>query len=291
MKLFFKSCFLLLLSISARADFIAVGSFLDRSTQTLSSVMRVNENTGEAHTIGNSLLDGLGVRSLTRDPQSNAFYTVRATSPNTVGLYSVDPLSGTFSLVVQLSQNLLFTQALAGAPQGGFLYATHSNDDTLYTINETTGQVSALGHLGSDFSDVRGLAFNPAGQLYGYTGFDSEGHGPDPGLFTVDLATLTPTVITTNRRDVQTVEDIAFSPDGRLWGIVGPRVQKFDPVTGIFLGYLDIPGFGGTYNGIAFLPETPVPEPGPAVLVGLGILGLAVFSRSRLSRLCRSLNR
>ena len=261
----------LALVLPARADFISVGPFDG------SRVYRINEQTGASQLIG--FMSGTGlVASLTRDPQTNTFYTVGGLEAGGVArLFTLNPDTGGTTQVAPLSQSNLKIEALAFAPNG-LLYATADGSNTLYTIDPRTGSVASIGSMGLGFNSVYGLAFAPNGTLYGYTTSFEELGFTGPGFFRLDPATAVPSVLTPpGAQQVGLVGDIAFAPDGTLWAGSGEGFTQIDIQTGLAIGPFHITT---PYpQGMAFLPTTAVPEPSTVLLLGAGLLGVAVLGR------------
>jgi hypothetical protein len=92
----------------------------------------------------------------------------------------------------------------------------------LYVLDPSTGSpIQTIGPVG--FS-VTGLAVDPTdGTLYGSTGRATAGGAPNPGsLIRISRTTGAGTLVGDLRPDTETAGDIAFTPDGVLYGFLVP---------------------------------------------------------------------
>ncbi|MCX5888513.1 MAG: hypothetical protein NTY36_03575 [Deltaproteobacteria bacterium] len=140
--------------------------------------------------------------------------------------------------------------------KNGLLYSVSSGQ--LITINPNTGQGTPIAALSFPTypPDVRGLAFSPTGVLYAINCRPGSGLPPHD-LYTIDPTTGAGTYIGPNDHDGLTfgIQDIAFSPDGILYGWdVTKGLVTIDTATGYATAN---PGWVGTADiqGIAFAPD------------------------------------
>lgn len=85
-------------------------------------------------------------------------------------LYTVDPGTGSTSLVGGLGTSFLFEGGLGFDPTDGTLYAVNLNsasNPTLATIDTSTGLATEVGPIGSGSHDFLGLVFEDDGTMFG----------------------------------------------------------------------------------------------------------------------------
>jgi len=130
-------------------------------------------------------------------------------------LYSLDPATGA-TLATTGSTGYAIT-GLAQDPTTGILYGVSNKKSpiaplTLLTINPTTGAATQVGPLGPGENRIADIAFNSAGQLYGW---DESGVQADV-LASIDKATGTVTQIGENELSTWG-SGLSFDPSDTLW--------------------------------------------------------------------------
>lgn len=113
---------------------------------------------------------------------------------------------------------------IAESPDGSLFGVSRT---ALYSVDAATATMTEIGPIGDP--SVVGLAFDPAGALFGST--------EDGNLLTVDPATGATTVVGAFGPGLVSDGDIAFSQTGQLWGSLlqgGTSViATLDPTTGV----------------------------------------------------------
>jgi hypothetical protein len=112
-------------------------------------------------------------------------------------------------------------------------------------MNPNTGRGTKVATLnfGDVIPDVRGLAFSPGGVLFAINNTGPPGGANPDDLFAIDVGTGVGTLI--GRTGFTGVQDLAFAPDGTLYGWdISAGLLTIDPLTG---RVLDFKG-GGTLD-------------------------------------------
>jgi len=141
-------------------------------------------------------------------------------------------------------------QGLAFSPDG-ILYAGPGEEGDLYTIDPSDGSAE---HFLSIDSDIRGMAFSQAGDLY-VTARDQQ--VSQTTLRILDLADGSYTDIGDLGTCGTQAQGLAFSPDGRLY-TVRPNADNYDLYTiDLDDAEMHLVGshVGGLYQGLAFAPD------------------------------------
>jgi len=145
-------------------------------------------------------------------------------------------------------REVVFTAALVEAAE--FVYGTNSADDGLSTINVSTGAVTLIGRLDPDvetFTTPIAMAVRPSDQ----TLFVWNNSNPDGVLLTVDPCTGDASRVSEATADQGTLQALAFSPGGTLYGLE-TNLYQIDPATGVktlIAGPLGIRVFGADFVG------------------------------------------
>lgn len=123
------------------------------------------------------------------------------------------------------------------------IYAAHKTaTSNLYTVNPATGAMTSIGPIGSGMS---GMAVDPTnGHLYGVT----SGASSDPdSLYLINTSTGAGTRVGAAFSLGTQMHDIAFDPDGQLWGVdTSGDLYSIDKTTGVAT---EIGGTSGSYSG------------------------------------------
>jgi len=232
---------------------------------TNSNLYRINEQTGAASLIGTSGFAEIGGIAF------NSAGVLYGYSPGS--LYTIDTTTGTATRVGLLGVNAP-EGGLAFQPGTGTLFAVSSTlSDTLLTINPSTGVASTVGPLGSAGRDTSGLAFSPAGVLYGVAFRD----GNADQLITIDTTSgaASPIGLLGTNVTTPTVGGLEFDPDsGILYFSDNTNLYTVNTATGL----ATLVGPHGV-TGMAGLAAT-VPEPSTSCLLcALAFIASRSFSR------------
>jgi hypothetical protein len=197
---------------------------------------------------------------------------------NTSTLYSINTTTGAATSIGAIGH---VVNALTFSPTG-VLYAAGS--DTLYTINKATGAATTIG-LGTVGG---GTAYTSSGDLEFFGGVlyltsSTGGSGGNNALYKINAATGQATDI--GSIGFTNVYGLA-QQNGILYGFVdsgatgAQSILKINTTTGagtVSTTYT----LTGTNIGFDGATDDAAPEPGPFVLVGLGLAALAARFRSR----------
>ncbi len=168
-------------------------------------------------------------------------------------LYKIEPGSGLSTLIGTAVGANAEIVGLEFSPTN-VLYATGGSN--LYTINSTTGEVSLVANLGSDFDASGDLVFDPISKGF----FATSGVNSNNSLFSVSLT-----------GQATKIGNIGFtrvlglsSKDGNLFGFTGAKQRiVINPATGVGTLDTDVTGVSGEIFGATSIvtPTPPTPTP------------------------------
>lgn len=267
---------------SIRADFYAIDYRIESSP-----LLRIDAATGAVMPVG--LTGFRRLNSLTMDPSGTLYAVGGALSGGADDkLISIDPATGAGTLLttISLPGEPVSVRGMAIAPDGSFYISNDpegslggAGPDNLWRIDPNTGMGTKIGLLGG--YNFQSLDFGLDGQLYGWD-FVSKSGGPQfrgVGLVRIDPATAAVTDVAPDIDSVDnTMQGIAFSADGNLYGIDG-RLHVLDPATGAVRMIRPLTGVEQEIRGI----EMVVPEPGLACAAFAGAT-VVVRRRRRVLR-------
>jgi plastocyanin len=219
----------------------------------------IDVTTQNASLVGDTGFDYLGGIAF---DGSGTLYGVAGGSGHPGTLMTIDPATGTAAVIGPISDTTLGVAALRFNSQGTLYGGSFNNTNgvgQLLTIDPSNAQVlTSLTLVGSGNSFCPGIAFDSLDVLYGSRG-NSSGHLEDLDLIDQITGVLTPI-----GPMEAVISDIAFAPDGTLYGSSPTGdLYSIDPVTGTktLLFNTGIPQF----SGLAAAPSgaTPTPTPTP----------------------------
>lgn len=171
--------------------------------------------------------------------------TLYGTEPRHNELYTIDPSTGTATLVGNtvdlVADEFIRLPSLAVDPATGIMYgggggcSGSPSSGNLYIVDPSNGNLALVGN--SDHGNIVGLDFGPDGTLYAAMnpGFCDPFGGSQ--LATIDTGTGEAT-LTSDPFGVNAMGAIAFAPDGTLWGATenvgssGPALYTISLITG-----------------------------------------------------------
>lgn len=228
-----------------------------------------------------SLVGSMGVTMYDIAEYNGALYGISGTSD----LYSISEATGHATLIGQTHQvlnALTFNDA-------GVLFAAGLNQDTLFTINLSSGAASAVA------GETNNKPYNSAGdlQFIGNTLYMTVGgaSGGQSSLVTVDLTTGDMTTVGAIATAGGTKEDNAFGLayfNNILYGFTSPssgtgQVLSINPGNGVATQVASYGSGSFTFDGTTSneLDPPAAPEPATLGITALALLGLYVGVRKR----------
>jgi plastocyanin len=219
----------------------------------------IDVTTQNASLVGDTGFDRLG--GITFDG-SGTLYGVSGGSANQGTLMTIDPATGAPTVIGLMSDPNAAVDGLRFNSQGVLYGSSFDNSVSvgkLLTIDPSNAQVlTSLTLVGSGNSFCTGIAFDSLGVLYGSRG-NSNGHLEDLDLIDQITGVLTPI-----GPMEAVISDIAFTPDGTLYGgSPNGDLYSIDPITGAktLLFNTGIPQFSGLAAAAAGVAPTPTPTP------------------------------
>jgi hypothetical protein len=161
--------------------------------------------------------------------------TLFGTNPGGQDLYTIDPSTGSSSLVGNMG---IEAPSVAIDPTTGMMYAgTGGGLADLYTVNPDTAETTLVGDTGFGIASLDGLDFDPAGTLYAAANAVDDGGTGGDTLAIIDKTTGVGTVVGPFGGGIGMlagsggIEGIAFDAAGMLYGASGaPEGGNADPI-------------------------------------------------------------
>lgn len=200
---------------------------------------------------------------------SNLYENLQAFSLDSVSLEPFVTEEG-FSITLDSTRGLAFDAAdrLFAVTRNG---STRGSQSSLERIDLESGTVERIATWPSEIG-IQSLSFAADGQLFGW---DVTG---DAGLTRIDPETGALEEVDSTLPSLFNIQGMTVARDGRLLGISG-LLHEADPDSGS-TSIVRLIG-SGDYRGLIQLPA--IPEPGTALLLGLGLVGLATGRTARPS--------
>lgn len=213
--------------------------------------------SGVVNVIGNM---GVVMTDIAFDPNGDLF-GISFTS-----LYSIDAQTAAASFIGNLGLSsghnaLVFSST-------GTLYSASNTSTNLFAVDTATGAATSLGDMG--FASGGDLAF-----------FDGEFYLASAAseLVRIDLGNLANTSAV-GSFGVANVFGLATGDNNTLYGVGGTLICDVNAATGSASACVDYGGQGlGQAFGQSFTTEAVIPEPGTALLLGVGMAVLSVRGR------------
>jgi plastocyanin len=221
----------------------------------------IDVTTQSASLIGDTGFDRLGGIAF---DSSGTLYGVSGGSDNQGTLMTIDPTNAEATVIDLLSDPNAAVDGLRFNSQGVLYGSSFDNNVSvgkLLTIDPSNAQVlTSLTLVGSGNSFCTGIAFDALGLLYGSRG-NSSGRLEDLDLIDQITGVLTPIGLME-----AVISDIAFTPDGTLYGS-SPTGDLYviDPVTGTKTLLFNTAI--AQLSGLAAAPAAPTPTPTPTPTV------------------------
>lgn len=240
----------------------------------LTDLFTVDQVTGNLTSIGPSGLDNVGDLTSDTRPGSFTIWGVRIASNElltfdaTTGIGTVGPTITGLTGVNDRITSLAF-DATTGTLYGNTTDAFGATGgDALYSIDPTTGLSTLIGRIG--FSNVFALGFDNSGALFGISDASDE-------LISIDTASGLGGLVAPIALDL--AFDLAARPEDGVMFVADSgtfSLYTIDTATGLTT-LVGPYGAGTNVVGLAFSPA--VPEPTTLVLVGGGLLLMALRRR------------
>ncbi|MBI2950008.1 MAG: PQQ-binding-like beta-propeller repeat protein [Verrucomicrobia bacterium] len=201
-----------------------LGNFYVSEIVTNAPLVRVDPVTGATTKLfdtGVDFIHGLDIRPV---PKPIIYATAAGK------LVTIDIASGEVTTVGSLG--VVGAMGLAFAPDGTAYSVTESCGSCagiprLVTIERTSGKVTVIAPT-TPRTKFQGIVYSPQRILYGV---DAASGGGSGSLFTLDPATGNVSRVGA-RGAAGSIMDLAFHPNGTLYGIEGTRLYTIDPTTG-----------------------------------------------------------
>ena len=181
---------LTLIKSDETVEFMSGGDFVEETWYTVSYsysgdsyLYTIDPHTGDKTTVGS-----IGIPYLTGFTYDLTTQTAYVSAHDSSSkLYTIDLATAQVTLVGEITPGIIIGIA---ADAAGNLYGLDINDDSLYNIDKTTGQGTAIGSTGLDLNFAQDIAFDrDNGTLYGAL------YAMGGGLYQIDVNTGTATLL------------------------------------------------------------------------------------------------
>lgn len=135
------------------------------------SAYTINANTGALSSVGSPVATGQYARSVTLHPTGHFAYVINA-ADDTVSAYGIDATSGALTRIGTVATGSGPTGAVALDSTGKFAYVANSAGVSAYTVNTSTGSLTASG-LATAGGGSHTVTVDPAG-TYAYVVNDGD---------------------------------------------------------------------------------------------------------------------
>ncbi len=263
---------------SSRAELVYGVTLLDNQLITVDTTTGLGTLVAPlAQPINPFGLSSVNNQLFTFDSADELIQRINPTTGGIAASYSIGigPVLGQGGLAMQSSTIGYLTTALNADPtSANFL----NNGNYLYQFNLATGTTTLVTQTADTMESI---AYGPNGTLYGLGKLDGN-------LYSINTTTGATTLIgNTGVATGSPVGAITFDPSGNLLATIDDAIYQLNPTTGAATALGQAPNTTFfSISGLAFVtPTAAVPEPGSALLVGLGLVAASALRiRNRSAR-------